>query len=217
VRPRRHPSPGPPGAGSRCTTCAQTPHGCTPQLQWRARNCCFLLPVAHPSSIIPVIMCVIIDLILVLTPMPMPNRVFPSAFSEPKTSRGGVLSASLLRLRSRLPPCSAVLLRVPSAEARCARAWPRVGVPVRLPVGLPLPPALVRARAPRALPSRPAGPCSLPRAQKEVAHVPNGHRGWRENGGLLEISSCPSMRQCVLHTLLPRMLEIFKGPLLEIS
>jgi hypothetical protein len=44
---------------------------------------------------------------------------------------------------------------VPSAEAhrpsvQCARAWPwpRVGVPVRLPVGLPLPPAIVPQTGP---------------------------------------------------------------------
>jgi hypothetical protein len=78
----------------------------------------------------------------------MPYYIFPNAFSEPKTRRGDVLPASLLHLRSRLPPCSAVLLRVPSAEARaCARAWPRVGVPVTA-VGLPLPPALVPPTGP---------------------------------------------------------------------
>jgi hypothetical protein len=105
----------------------------------------------------PIIMCIIVDLIPVLAPMPMPYYIFPNAFSEPKTRRGDVSSApaSLLHLRSRPPPCSAVLLCVPSAEAQCARAWPWVGVPVRLPVGLPLPPpALVP-------PTGPEPPCAL--------------------------------------------------------
>jgi hypothetical protein len=95
------------------------------------------------ALITPVIMCIIIDLIPILALMPMPYYIFPNAFSEPENRRGYVSSApaSLLHLRSRPPPCSAVLLCVPSAEAQCARAWPRVGrVPVRLPVGLPLPP-----------------------------------------------------------------------------
>jgi hypothetical protein len=42
--------------------------------------------VAYPNSIIS-IMCVIIDLILLLTPMPMPYYIFPSAFSEPKNQK----------------------------------------------------------------------------------------------------------------------------------
>jgi hypothetical protein len=71
-----------------------------------------------------------------------------AAGATTKTRRGDALSASLLHLRSRLPPCSAVLLRVPSAKAQCTRAWPRVGVPVILPVGLPLPPALVPTTGP---------------------------------------------------------------------
>jgi hypothetical protein len=75
------------------------------------------------------------------------------------------VSASLLHLRSRLPPCSAVLLRVPSAEAQCARAWPRVGVPVRLPVGLPLPPA-------RVPPTGPEPPCVYRRGLTQVCSVP---------------------------------------------
>jgi hypothetical protein len=75
------------------------------------------------------------------------------------------LSASLLHLRSRLPPCSAVLLRVPSAEAQCARAWPRVGVPVRLPVGLPLSPALVHTTGPKL-------PCVYRRGLTQVCSVP---------------------------------------------
>jgi hypothetical protein len=58
------------------------------------------------SPIVSVIMCVITDLILILTLMPMPYYISPNAFSEPKTRRGDVLSAYLLHLRSRLPPCS---------------------------------------------------------------------------------------------------------------
>jgi hypothetical protein len=107
------------------------------------------------GPVISIIMCVVIDLIPVLTPMPMPYYIFPHAFSGPKSRRGGASSASLLHLRSRLPPCSAVLSqRVPSAEPQCARAWPRVGVPVRpLPVGLPLLPACVP-------PTGPEPPCA---------------------------------------------------------
>jgi hypothetical protein len=81
------------------------------------------------QSDFPIIMCVIIDLILVLTLMPMPYYIFPNAFSEPKTRKGDVLSASLLHLRSRLPPCSAVLRFVcprprPSVRGRGRRlAW----------------------------------------------------------------------------------------------
>jgi hypothetical protein len=79
---------------------------------------------------------------------------------------GDVLSASLLHLRSRLPPCSAVLLRVPSAGAQCARARPRVGVPpVRLPVGLPLPPARVPTTGPEL-------PCVYRRGLTQVCSVP---------------------------------------------
>jgi hypothetical protein len=104
------------------------------------------------ALIIPVIMCIIIDLIPVLALMPMPlyavlHRSFLTPSQNLKATRRGDVSsapASLLHLRSRPPPCSDVLLCVPSAEAQCARAWPRVGVPVaRLPVGLPLPPAVV--------------------------------------------------------------------------
>jgi hypothetical protein len=82
--------------------------------------------------------------------MPMPYYIFSSPSQNLKPRRGDVSSApaSLLHLRSRPPPCSAVLLCVPLAEAQCARAWPRVGVPVRLPVGLPLPPALVPPTGP---------------------------------------------------------------------
>jgi hypothetical protein len=96
--------------------------------------------------------------------MPMPYYIFPSAFSEPKTRRGDVLSASLLHLRSRLPPCSAVLLRVPSAEAQCARAWPWVGVPVTA-VGLLLPPALV-------FPTGPEHTCVYRMGLTQVCSVP---------------------------------------------
>jgi hypothetical protein len=99
----------------------------------------------------------------------MPYHIFPNAFSEPKTRRGDVLSASLLHLRSRLPPCSAALIRVPSlgrAEAQCARAWPRVGVTVRLPVGLlPLPPALVPKTGPEP-------PCVYRRGLTQVCSAP---------------------------------------------
>jgi hypothetical protein len=117
----------------------------------RSRNCGFLSGLkaltlaAHLNSIISVIMYIITDLVLILTLMPMPYYIFPNAFPTPKTRTEDTpcLSASLLHLRSRLPPCCAVLLRVPSAEAQCARAWPRVGVPVGLrwtgsgTVGLP--------------------------------------------------------------------------------
>jgi hypothetical protein len=67
------------------------------------------------SPVISIIMCVIIDLILVLTPMPMPYYIFPSAFSEPETRRGDALSASLLHPAPPLP--STALLR---CTASCA-------------------------------------------------------------------------------------------------
>jgi hypothetical protein len=121
--------------------------------------------VAYLSNIISV-MCVVIGLVLILALMPMPYCIFTNAVSEPKTRRGDVLSASLLLLRSRLPPCSAVLLlRVPSVEAQCARAWPQVCAPVRLPVGLPLPPALVPTTGP-------APPCGYRRGLTQVYSVP---------------------------------------------
>jgi hypothetical protein len=121
----------------------------------RSRNCGFfsglkaLTPVAYLLTLLSLLLCVLLSTLSLscLTPMPMPHNIFPNAFSEPETRRGGVLSASLLHLRSRLPPCLAVLLRVPSVEAQCARAWRRVGVPVTA-VGLPLPPALVPPTGP---------------------------------------------------------------------
>ena len=101
----------------------------------------------------------------------MPYCTFPNAFSGPKTRRGDVSSApaSLLHLRSRPPPCSAVLLCVPSAEAHRpsvrGRGWPRPRVagwrasqtsdypsdclcPPRLPPQLdPSPPVLTQVRS----------------------------------------------------------------------
>jgi hypothetical protein len=86
----------------------------------RSRNCGFLSGpkaltlVAYLNSIIPIIMCIIIDLIRIPTLMPMPHYIFPNAFSEPKTRRGDALSASL----SPPPPLpSTALLR---CAASCA-------------------------------------------------------------------------------------------------
>ena len=104
--------------------------------------------------ITPVIMCVIIDLMPVLAPMPMPYYIFPNAFSGPKNKfrRGDVSSApaSLLHLRSRPPPCSAVLLCVLCALGRgpvregVAAGW-RAS---HCRCGLHLPPALVPTTVP---------------------------------------------------------------------
>jgi hypothetical protein len=147
----------------------------------RSRNCGFLSGpkaltlVAYLSSNIS-IMCIIIDFIPVLALMPMPYYIFPNAFSGPKTRRGDVLSASLLHFRSRLPPCSAVLLRVPSAEAQCARAWAQVGVPVRLPAGLPLPSRDCShnwTRAPLCVPRGLTQVCSVPPPRLHAAVAPH--------------------------------------------
>ena len=100
--------------------------GC-PLLSWgRSRNCGFLSGskaltlVAYLNSITSIIKCIPIDLIPVLALMP--------SLRTKKHRRGYVSSASLLHLRSRLPPCSAVLIRVPSAEAQCARHSVTAGV-----------------------------------------------------------------------------------------
>jgi hypothetical protein len=67
------------------------------------------------ALIIPIIVCVIIDLISILALMPMPYYIFPTPLSEPKARRGDVSSApaSLLHLRGLLY-CNCV----PSAEAQ---------------------------------------------------------------------------------------------------
>jgi hypothetical protein len=100
------------------------------------------------GSINSITMCVIIDRILVLTPMPMLYYIFPNAFPEPKPRRGDVLSMLVCVCVS--PPPSLPSTALLRCTASCALGRGPVyegvaagcGVPVRLPVGLPLPPAL---------------------------------------------------------------------------
>jgi hypothetical protein len=117
-------------SGSSLLTCVQIQRPLCPERVTRvhfpvgnrvhSRNCGFLSGpkaltlVAYLSSISS-IMCIIIDLVLVLALTPMPYYIFPNAFSEPKTRRGDVLSASLV---SPPPPLlSTALLR---CAASCA-------------------------------------------------------------------------------------------------